>query len=53
MSSSDYLFIKLKRVDRIYRVGEKIQGVVAIDRASSLRHEGITLKLEGQVSPRN
>ena len=41
--------IRLERVDRIYRTGEKVRGVVVISRSGSMSHSGITMKVEGVI----
>jgi len=42
--------IKLKKVDRIYRPGDKVEGFVVINTKGKLSHNGIRLVLEGNVS---
>ncbi|XP_064074620.1 vacuolar protein sorting-associated protein 26C isoform X2 [Vanessa tameamea] len=44
------LTISLKRVNKIYHEGEIIAGVVIVDTAADLRHEGLTLTMEGSVN---
>eukprot|EP01117_Protostelium_nocturnum_P004110 TRINITY_DN1539_c0_g1_i1.p1 TRINITY_DN1539_c0_g1~~TRINITY_DN1539_c0_g1_i1.p1 ORF type:complete len:306 (-),score=94.70 TRINITY_DN1539_c0_g1_i1:37-954(-) len=44
------LDIRVKRVDRIYRPGENVSGVVIVSTASKLSHSGIRLVLEGVVN---
>lgn len=41
------LDIKLKRVDRIHRPGEKVAGTVVIRTSGSMSHQGITLNASG------
>ena len=41
--------IRLERVDRIYRTGEQVRGVVVISRNGSMSHSGITMKVEGVI----
>ncbi|KAJ3663521.1 hypothetical protein Zmor_007775 [Zophobas morio] len=48
MSTS--LDIRLKRADKVYREEENITGVIAITTASDLKHDGITLTVEGCVN---
>jgi len=42
--------IRLKKVDRIYRPGEKVEGFVVINSKGKLAHNGIKLVMEGNVS---
>jgi len=43
--------VKLSRMDRVYRPGDSIKGVVQVNgRGHSLPHEGINLHVEGMVS---
>jgi len=42
--------INLKRVDRIYRPGDKVEGVVVVSSKGRMSHNGIQLFMEGQVS---
>lgn len=42
--------IKLKRVDRVFREGEKIQGAVVVTSKTDLAHSGISLVMEGSVT---
>eukprot|EP00042_Codosiga_hollandica_P027265 m.134026 g.134026 ORF g.134026 m.134026 type:complete len:299 (+) comp52439_c1_seq1:94-990(+) len=42
--------IKLKRLDRIYREGEVVSGVVILTSKDGLAHQGITLTVEGIVN---
>jgi len=44
------LDIRLKRVDKIYRPGDKIVGVVVVSSKGSSSHNGITLVLVGTVN---
>jgi len=44
------LDIRLKKVDRIYRPGEKVEGFVVVNSKGKLSHNGIKLVLEGNVS---
>ncbi|XP_050355679.1 vacuolar protein sorting-associated protein 26C isoform X1 [Nymphalis io] len=44
------LTISLKKVNKIYHEGEIIAGVVIVDTAADLRHEGLTLTMEGSVN---
>ncbi|CAH0719349.1 unnamed protein product, partial [Brenthis ino] len=48
MSAS--LTINLKRASKIYHEGEIIAGVVVVDTSADLRHEGLTLTMEGSVN---
>ena len=41
--------VRLERVDRIYRTGERVRGVVVIQRSGSMSHSGITMKVEGVI----
>ncbi len=41
--------VRLERVDRIYRTGEKVRGVVVISRSGSMSHSGISMKVEGVI----
>jgi len=42
--------IRLKKVDRIYRPQEKVEGFVVVNTKGKLTHNGIKLVLEGNVS---
>jgi len=44
------LDIRLKRIDKIYRPGDKIVGVVVVITKGSITHNGITLELDGTVN---
>ncbi|KAF4523834.1 hypothetical protein B566_EDAN008069 [Ephemera danica] len=44
------LDVRLKRATKVYHEGETISGVVVISSPSDLRHDGITLILDGTVS---
>ncbi|KRT81707.1 hypothetical protein AMK59_5228, partial [Oryctes borbonicus] len=44
------LEIKLKKVDKVYQEGEKVSGVIVINSNSDLKHDGITLIMEGYVN---
>jgi len=44
------LDIRLKRVDRIYRPGEDVSGVVVVSTPSKISHSGVRLVLEGVVN---
>merc|ERR1711916_1880 len=44
------LTVVLNRVDRIYRPGDMVEGVVVVDSNSSVSHQGIVLTVEGQVT---
>ncbi|XP_064213486.1 vacuolar protein sorting-associated protein 26C isoform X3 [Tribolium castaneum] len=44
------LDIRLKRADKVYREDENITGVIAISSTSDLKHDGITLTVEGCVN---
>ncbi|KAJ0172840.1 hypothetical protein K1T71_011979 [Dendrolimus kikuchii] len=44
------LTIQLKRASKVYHEGETIAGVVVIDSNSDVRHEGLTLTMEGCVN---
>lgn len=44
------LEIRLKKVDRIYRPGDKVEGVVVVKSKGKLSHNGIKLVMEGNVS---
>ncbi|XP_052744826.1 vacuolar protein sorting-associated protein 26C isoform X3 [Bicyclus anynana] len=48
MSAS--LTITLKRASKVYHEGETIAGVVVVDTTADLRHEGLTLSMEGSVN---
>ncbi|KAJ8600773.1 hypothetical protein CTAYLR_006117 [Chrysophaeum taylorii] len=51
------LEISLKRVDRIYRPGEMVEGVVVVSARAGWAHKGITMRVSGtvklQLSQRN
>lgn len=42
--------IQLKRVDKIYREGDMVSGVVVINSKDGFSHQGINLSMDGQVS---
>jgi len=42
--------IKLGRVDRVYKAGEKLTGAVVVTSKGSMSHSGITLQLHGEVN---
>eukprot|EP00038_Savillea_parva_P018652 m.24781 g.24781 ORF g.24781 m.24781 type:complete len:296 (-) comp4188_c0_seq1:77-964(-) len=42
--------IQLKRVDKIYREGDMVSGVVMIQSKDNFSHQGISLAMDGQVS---
>ncbi|KAI4470875.1 vacuolar protein sorting 26 related [Holotrichia oblita] len=42
--------IKLKKVDKVYHEGEKVSGLLVISSNSDLKHDGITLIMEGYVN---
>ncbi|XP_041968869.1 vacuolar protein sorting-associated protein 26C isoform X1 [Aricia agestis] len=44
------LNINLKRASKIYHEGETIAGVVVVDSSADVRHEGLTLTMEGSVN---
>ncbi|XP_022904115.1 vacuolar protein sorting-associated protein 26C isoform X2 [Onthophagus taurus] len=44
------LDIKLKKVDKVYHEGEKVTGVIVINTNTDLKHDGITLIMEGYVN---
>ena len=44
------LDIKLKRVNKIYREGEKIIGSVVVDGRGEVVHSGINLVIDGTVN---
>ncbi|XP_064470449.1 vacuolar protein sorting-associated protein 26C-like [Ornithodoros turicata] len=44
------LDIRLKKVNKIYHEGEDVVGVVVVDSRSEVKHEGITLHLDGTVT---
>ncbi|XP_045453401.1 vacuolar protein sorting-associated protein 26C [Melitaea cinxia] len=48
MSAS--LAFSLKKVNKVYHEGEIIAGVVIVDTSTDLRHEGLTLTMEGSVN---
>ncbi|XP_045778655.1 vacuolar protein sorting-associated protein 26C [Maniola jurtina] len=48
MSAS--LTINLKRASKVYHEGETIAGVVVVDTSGDLRHEGLSLTMEGSVN---
>lgn len=43
------LEIRLKRVDRVYKPGDVVSGVIAVTSKGPLSHAGITLLMEGSV----
>lgn len=43
------LEIKLKKVDRIYREGDLISGIVVVTNKGGLSHNGVNLLMEGKV----
>ncbi|XP_068623215.1 vacuolar protein sorting-associated protein 26C [Battus philenor] len=47
---STNLSIVLKRASKIYHEGDTIAGVVVVENGNELRHEGLTLAMEGTVS---
>ncbi|GJQ79415.1 hypothetical protein Trydic_g16274 [Trypoxylus dichotomus] len=47
---STTLEIKLKKVDKVYQEGEKVSGIIVINTNSDLKHDGITLMMEGYVN---
>lgn len=47
---SAQLDIRLKKVNKIYHEGEYVSGVVVIDSKGEVKHEGIALSIEGNVS---
>ncbi|XP_054275306.1 vacuolar protein sorting-associated protein 26C-like [Macrosteles quadrilineatus] len=51
------LDIRVKKANKVYHEGETISGVVIFNSPSDLKHDGITLNLEGtvnlQLSPKN
>ena len=44
------LEIKLGRVDRIYRPGEKVSGVVVVRAKDGWSHKGVILRVEGAAN---
>eukprot|EP00794_Sanderia_malayensis_P010876 gene10875-12032_t len=44
------LDIRLKKVNKVYREGEKIRGLVVVDSKNDVVHTGITLFVEGSVN---
>ncbi|KAL4704748.1 hypothetical protein ACJJTC_000072 [Scirpophaga incertulas] len=44
------LSIELKRASKVYHEGEIIAGVVIVENSSDVRHEGLTLLMEGSVN---
>jgi len=42
--------IKLKRVDKIYHPGDKLEGVIVVSSKGKMSHNGIKLVLDGNVS---
>eukprot|EP01095_Lingulamoeba_sp_RSL-Kostka_P007578 TRINITY_DN2428_c3_g1_i1.p2 TRINITY_DN2428_c3_g1~~TRINITY_DN2428_c3_g1_i1.p2 ORF type:complete len:308 (-),score=87.01 TRINITY_DN2428_c3_g1_i1:1095-2018(-) len=48
MSSS--VEIKLSKVDRVYRPGESVSGIISFYSKGKSSHNGITLQLEGEVT---
>lgn len=44
------LDIKLKKANKVYHEGEKITGVIFIQSTSDIKHDGITLAMEGTVN---
>ncbi|CAE1325312.1 Down syndrome critical region protein 3 homolog,Down syndrome critical region protein 3 [Acanthosepion pharaonis] len=47
---STLLDIKLKRVNKVYREGDVVSGVVIIQSKSEMQHQGITLTVDGAVN---
>ncbi|XP_049814297.1 vacuolar protein sorting-associated protein 26C isoform X2 [Schistocerca serialis cubense] len=47
---STNLDIKLKKANKVYHEGEKITGVIFIQSTSDIKHDGITLAMEGTVN---
>lgn len=44
-----YLEIKVRRLDRVYRPGEKVEGVVLVHAKKGWSHNGITMAVEGLI----
>ncbi|KAF5285533.1 hypothetical protein FQA39_LY16598 [Lamprigera yunnana] len=44
------LDIRLRKPDKVYHEGESIMGTIAINTPSDLKHDGITLSMEGTVN---
>eukprot|EP01104_Vermistella_antarctica_P002878 TRINITY_DN1307_c0_g1_i1.p1 TRINITY_DN1307_c0_g1~~TRINITY_DN1307_c0_g1_i1.p1 ORF type:complete len:326 (+),score=70.38 TRINITY_DN1307_c0_g1_i1:76-978(+) len=42
--------IKLSKVDRIYKLGDTVRGVIAVSTSGSLSHNGISLTMHGEVT---
>ena len=49
MSSPNILF-KLDKVSKTYHPGDKITGNIVVSTRTSLKHEGIDLYFDGQIS---
>lgn len=45
------MYIRLSRVDHVYREGESVTGVVGVETTSSLSHNGLSLRSSGIVHP--
>ncbi|XP_017775160.1 PREDICTED: Down syndrome critical region protein 3 homolog [Nicrophorus vespilloides] len=44
------LDIRLKKADKVYTEGEKVTGFIVVKSNSDLKHDGITLSMEGSVN---
>ncbi|XP_063712409.1 vacuolar protein sorting-associated protein 26C-like [Symsagittifera roscoffensis] len=49
MSTPIVMEIKLKRVNKIYREGESLSGILVINSKTDLNHQGINLYIDGTV----
>ncbi|EFA82527.1 vacuolar protein sorting-associated protein 26 family protein [Heterostelium album PN500] len=49
MSAANALDIKLKKIDKIYKPGNKVAGYVVVSTKEDLSHSGLTLTVEGSV----
>jgi hypothetical protein len=49
MSEGSYLEIKLKRLDRLYRPGEKVEGLLIVNAYKGWSHNGIQMVVEGLI----
>eukprot|EP01138_Halocafeteria_seosinensis_P005694 gb/GECG01005821.1/.p1 GENE.gb/GECG01005821.1/~~gb/GECG01005821.1/.p1 ORF type:complete len:377 (+),score=27.75 gb/GECG01005821.1/:1-1131(+) len=45
------MYIRLNRVDHVYREGESVAGVVVVETPSSISHNGLVLRSSGLVHP--
>jgi hypothetical protein len=49
MAESSSIDVKLKRIDRVYRLDELVEGTIIVYAKSSWSHKGITLTADGTV----